>query len=101
MSSVLASDDSATLTEGPRASYVVLQLVTTEEHDEATQRDGVTQSWRDIGSVPARSAEAAIREVLAGDSEGSGTYVAIPARSWKPVTVRAETTTTLRIEEAT
>jgi hypothetical protein len=53
--------------------------------------------WSDSGKpVKARSAEAAIRSVGA-----EGTYVAIPSRSFKPVTVKAEVVTTLKLEEAT
>lgn len=57
----------------------------------------------------ARSAEAAIRAYFTGlDAEGQSveqtdepmTIVAVPERSWKPVTVKPKTTTTLVIEEA-
>lgn len=49
----------------------------------------------------ASSAEAAIRQALKDKpAVPLGTYVAVPARSWKPVTVKAETQTVLRLEEA-
>lgn len=56
---------------------------------------GPEASWTDSATVKARSAEQAIRSV-----GKEGTFVAIPARSWKPVTVKAETTTVLKLEEA-
>ena len=52
------------------------------------------------GDISARSAADAIRRFLEGDTEPAGTYVAVPVRSWKPVTVRAEQTTVLRLEDA-
>jgi hypothetical protein len=64
--------------------------------------DGKDSPWFVYRShTVAPNAEAAIRRACDGDDLANGRYVAIPARSWKPVTVRAETTTTLRIEEAT
>jgi hypothetical protein len=44
--------------------------------------------------IDASNAEAAIRKVANGD----GTYVAVPARSWKPVQVRTETQTVIRLD---
>jgi hypothetical protein len=44
--------------------------------------------------VKARSARSAIRE--AADRDGEGEYVAIPYRSWRPVSVKVETKTALR-----
>lgn len=41
--------------------------------------------------VEARSAEQAVR--LAAAEIGAGQYVAVPARSWQPVTVKVETQT--------
>lgn len=52
--------------------------------------------WTQEKTVQARSAEAAVRQL-----GKEGTYVAVPARSWKPVTVKAETQTVLRLEAAT
>lgn len=48
-------------------------------------------------AVEAPNANAAIRKVLSNRPAYSGTYVAVPARSWKPVTVTAETQTVLKI----
>ena len=58
-------------------------------------------TWTLIGQIEARSAQAAIRERLNGAAQssahyGDGTYVAVPARSWQPVSVRTETKTQLR-----
>lgn len=57
--------------------------------------------WVDIGHVSARSARSAIRERVDGASQssayrGEGEYVAVPSRSWQPVTVKTETKTQLK-----
>lgn len=74
-----------------------------------------SKSWKELeGPVLAASAEAAIRKTYTANSidmgepanpttterTRDGRYVAVPARSWKPVQVRAEQTVTLKIEEA-
>lgn len=46
--------------------------------------------WIEGPAVEAQSAEAAIRAALDG-SASSKAYVAVPARSWKPLTVKVET----------
>ena len=56
---------------------------------------GGVATWTYVANVKAHSADAAIREVaekghLSAEQEG-GTYVAVPARSWKPVHLVAET----------
>jgi hypothetical protein len=63
-------------------------------------RRGVTDgSWQEAGRTIASSAESAIRLVATGTSgPESTTYVAIPARSFKPLTVRTETTTIIRLD---
>jgi hypothetical protein len=51
------------------------------------------------GTVRARSAKGAIAKILAErevTQNQSGQYVAVPYRSWKPVTVKVETKTALR-----
>jgi hypothetical protein len=78
-------------------TYIVLRrILVNEDADEAwetTFTDG----------VDARDANDAIRKVAADDfghlkDEKPGAYVAVPARSWKPVQVRTETTTTIRLD---
>jgi len=45
-------------------------------------------SWVDAGNIVAAvNAEAAVRKV----AKGAGSFVAIPTRSWKPLTVKVET----------
>lgn len=56
--------------------------------------------WENIGTVSARSARSAIRERVDGSAQssayyGDGQYVAIPVRSWQPVSVKTETKTAL------
>ncbi len=68
------------------------------------QEDPTVPAWTwaiENSNVPAPSAEAAIRLACKTDDTPAGTYVAVPARSWKPVTVQAVQTTTLKLEEAT
>jgi hypothetical protein len=48
--------------------------------------------WTEIERVDATSADAAIRAVAAA-TDGSGTFVAVPARSWRPKNVTLETKT--------
>jgi hypothetical protein len=59
-------------------------------------------AWSWVADSKASTAERAIREVvqLVADGGGGteGRYVAVPARSWKPVQVRTETTTVIRLD---
>lgn len=76
-------------------TYIVLRRA------RLTDATGTDDGWRvENSNVPAASAEAAIRLACKTDSTPAGTYVAIPARSWKPVTVQAEQTTILKLESA-
>ncbi len=51
--------------------------------------------WSTVDQITARTTEAAIR------AHGKpGMFLAIPLRSFRPVTVKAETTTVLKIEAA-
>lgn len=69
-------------------AYVVLH-----QRDVAEQNSG---GWFVIGPpVECVSAEAAIRKAVDGDK--GGTYVAVPVRSWAPVTVTVETKRTLKL----
>jgi hypothetical protein len=56
--------------------------------------------WSEVVRTHSRTSEGAVRKYLDTADDRSGTFVAIPARSWKPVTVRAQTVTTLKFEEA-
>lgn len=69
--------------------------------------DSGSDAWEVVSTQTARSAEAAIRQHVEGPTAPSGllpsaggTFVAVPARSWKPVVVRPQTVTTLIFEEA-
>ena len=66
-----------------------------------TTVDSQKPEWRYIGKAAARSANAAIRERIDGTQQssehyGDGEYVAVPLRSWQPVTVKTETKTQLK-----
>lgn len=54
--------------------------------------------WTEGGAVDARSAKDAIRRMLDGGGKELETrsFVAVPVRSWKPVTVKVETKTALK-----
>lgn len=80
--------------------YLVLQ--STPAHPVLAVEKGETVTsfnedlgWRAVGKVEARSSESAIRQLLDG-KEAEGSFVAVPARSWKPVTVKVETKTALK-----
>jgi hypothetical protein len=56
-------------------------------------------SWKALPTgVPASSADEAIRKTADSDKQG-GTFVAIPARSWKPRSVRVVQTTRLKLDD--
>lgn len=63
------------------------------------QEDG---AWQQVNTSSEKSAGAAIRGVVAklAVSDQSGSFVAIPARSWQPVKVTAKTETKLVVEAA-
>lgn len=70
-----------------KTEYVVLEL-----QEEPQNPPGL---WQYVRTIEAANAAAAIRAV----AQGSATYVAISTRSWKPLRVRSETQTVLRLEE--
>jgi hypothetical protein len=51
-------------------------------------------AWKEHGAADASSP----RRALAVANVDAGGYVAIPSRSWKPLTVKVETTTKTTIE---
>ena len=67
-----------------------------------TNTDDGGPRWQEIARVSARSTASAIRRMVDGEENGllpedsGGVYVAVPARSWKPVTVKVETKTALK-----
>jgi hypothetical protein len=54
--------------------------------------------WSQFTAIHARSARSAISKALEGDDNTykEGTFVAVPARSWRPVQVKVETKTALK-----
>lgn len=67
--------------------------------------DSYANPWREDGPhQQARSAKQAIRQALELRTESevdvSGTYVAVPSRSWQPITAKVHTQTVLNLEEA-
>ena len=54
--------------------------------------------WKNMGRIVARDSEAAVLK-FAADKGQTGTFQAIPSKR-KPLTVKSETVTTLKLEEA-
>lgn len=75
-------------------TYIVLRAAS------VSQGDDTSAGWLDVATIDANSGTAAIRHMAKKSDITGGTYVAVPARSFKPVTVKAETVVTLKIEEA-
>lgn len=64
----------------PQTAYTLLQF------------DDETDQWKEHGDpVRASTSEAAVRKHAA--VMGAGVYIAVPQRSWRPVTVKIETQT--------
>jgi hypothetical protein len=82
----------------PNVSLTTSEYVGTEYFVFKKVGDG----WDPVNSITARSADQAIRDVAAklAEKDQDGTFAAIPARSFKPVTVKKQTVTTLKLEEA-
>jgi hypothetical protein len=62
-----------------------------------------TNGWSEEGRMEAASAAVAIRKILAGNTSTAtelATFVAVPARSWQPVTVKTEQKTITKLEPA-
>lgn len=77
-------------------AYLILQKST----DPATATAGEAR-WKECGTVHAASSEAAVRAHMntrtAKSNDTASVYVAVPARSWRPITVTVETTTTVKL----
>ena len=78
-------------------TYVVLlkHVVAAEHQKDADFREMWVAASPPVEAV---SAEAAIRKAV---KDKGGTYVAVPLRSWAPVTVTVETKRTLKLVENT
>jgi hypothetical protein len=71
-------------------TYIVLR-----KYQLPVEPDTGDDLWDVLQTIEAASPSAAIRKVAVVD----GTLVAVPARSWKPVTVTTETKTVLKLEQ--
>lgn len=80
----------ATKESRTKTSYQLLRLV-----EFADPEDGaVTSGYMEVGTPrEAANPEALLRTVIS-----AGTYVAVPARSWKPVKVTVETQTVVKFD---
>jgi hypothetical protein len=54
--------------------------------------------WREYGKAATRSARAAVIAALQGTPGYEGRYVAVPARSFHPLTVTVKTETKITVE---
>jgi len=72
--------------------YLVLEKISAAKPDGSA----VSNSWVEQAEIEAASARAAIRGYL-GTNGAKGEYVAVPARSFKPVKVTVETQTKLTL----
>ena len=70
--------------------YMILRSTTSTEAGQS--------AWEDVTRVTASSAHTAIRQAAerVGADVPHNHFVAVPARSWKPVTVKVETKTQLK-----
>lgn len=75
-------------------TYIVMAQIKTPDADRVDKI-----AWHRLAEADARGADAAIRAVVGAlpESKRSGTFVAIPARSFKPVTVSEKVERTLVI----
>ncbi len=69
--------------------YIILRL---EELPDGVAEPGV---WKEYGGATASSPTRALHSF--GDTIRDGTYVAMPRRSWKPLTVALKKTTKVTI----
>ena len=68
-----------------RTEYVVLKFPAANSPNAVSSPQGLKM----VGRAKAANADWAIREIA--EKEGAGQYVAVPARSWQPRTVKVET----------
>lgn len=75
-------------------TYLVFRSVEADELHEAPH----AEAWVALGSAVALTDTQAISKVIAEHSIEAGTFVAIPARSFRPRTVEVHTRRSLRIQ---
>ncbi len=80
-----ATSSTAATVKNRGSDYVILEW------------EAAGNAWKQRGSVVARSVEQAIRKHVAEKAPAGGEFVAIPARSFAPVTVAVEQTTRIRL----
>jgi hypothetical protein len=75
-------------------SYRVFQLVPVN--------NGGRETWAPVNTVTARTAELAIKIVVArlAEKDQKGTFAATPSRSWTAFTVKTQTETKIVLGEA-
>ena len=84
----MASEPSKHTTE-----YVILEQAVYAAGDGEANDNGFVVR----GQVGARSAQDAVRIWATDRAPKGGTFYAVPARSWKPITVAVETQTKLKL----
>lgn len=73
-------------------------IQTTSGATMATSGTPTPPGLQDIGEVEATNPNEAIKTVV--EKHGAGQYVAVPARSWRPVKVTVEQTTVVKVGDA-
>jgi hypothetical protein len=65
-------------------------------------QDPDSPHWSELGTYRGRNQQEAIEKTVQGVRSGDqgGTFVAVPARSWKPVKVTPKVETTFTFEDA-
>ncbi len=87
------------MTEDPRAQLEILRERRikatgggkTRMTDYVILESSNGNQWQVLGSEKAVSAKAAIAALLKNADQKDGEFIAVPARSWQPVTVKKET----------
>ncbi len=59
--------------------------------------EGQGETWKVAGTVTAAGSQAAVRSYATKNQVANGKLVAVPVRSWQPVTIKTETSTKLVI----
>ncbi len=75
--------------KAPVADYIIFEA--------AAPTAAAGDLWKYHGTIKARNVEAAIQRYVEAEQVEGGQFAAVPARSWRPVTVTVEQTTRIRL----
>lgn len=81
-------------------AYRVLKFpAAVHQPNDHTSMSGDLDGYKDMGGTEATNAHAAVK--IIAEKAGAGTYVAVPATSWKPVSVTVESVTVIKLGDPT